>query len=98
MIMQPDVKDRIENALREVAFETGRPYSVVERVFELSMDAHEYSVVFHVIDGDLKAVSSDGGLLPPHLTDDVNESYDEMIELADPVRRAIGRMVTGHFE
>ena len=77
--------------LKEVARTTGRPYSVVERVFQNCVDALECDVSLIVSeDGSLTATSTkDGATLPAFLEDEINACYDDMVQLIDPILRAI---------
>jgi hypothetical protein len=61
--MHPD----IENALNEVARDTGRSYRVVEQVFHLQLELARYNAALMMVDGDLTTVSRDGELLPTSL-------------------------------
>ena len=84
----------IDHMLKEVARTTGRPYSVVERVLQNCVDAMECGVSLIVSeDGSLTAASTkDGAKLPASLEDDINARYDDMVELIDPILRAIRRL------
>jgi hypothetical protein len=89
------IDGRIESMLMEVARETGRPFHVVERVFQLNMDAYQLGFGFLVIDGRLSVINKDNAEPPESLLDDAEEIYDDMFELSERVVRACGRVVTG---
>ena len=90
---------KIEAALQEVARETGYPYLSVEKVFSLSLEASEHQVAFHMIDSsNLTAVSSDDGDLPLSLKAEIDARYDDFVAVTDPVRRAVARVTTGHYQ
>jgi hypothetical protein len=83
--MHPD----IENALNEVARDTGRSYRVVEQVFHLQLELARYNGALMMVDGDLTTVSRDGELLPTSLKNEVNDIHDDVVELTDHIVHAL---------
>jgi hypothetical protein len=88
--MNPD----IENALSEVACNTGKHLYVVERVFDLMMAVHEYGHSFEMRNDTLTDVTmlENLGPLPSSLCDEIEESYDDVADLFGSIMRALHRM------
>jgi hypothetical protein len=88
------MQNDIENALSEVACITGRHFYVVERVFHLLMGAHGYGHILIVRDGTLTGVAMPDNLgpLPSSLCAEIETSYDDVVQLRDPIMRALRRM------
>jgi hypothetical protein len=97
MTKNPD----IENALSDVARETGKPLHVVDRVFELIVEVARHDATLLMVEGKLIAAiqpENDGYGLPPSLMTEINESYDDLVELSELVYRACRRAATGMVE
>jgi hypothetical protein len=90
----------LEDALNEVARDTGRPLHIVERVFHLMMEVDRYNALLIMIEGRLTAVNGPANYdqLPPSLHAEINESYDEIVELLDSTMRACRWAATGMAE
>jgi hypothetical protein len=88
--MNPD----IENALSEVAGNTGTNLYVVERVFDLMMDVHTYGHSLIMRNDTLTdvAMPDNEGPLPSDLCADIDRSYDDVVELLGPIMRALHRV------
>jgi hypothetical protein len=92
--MHPD----IEYGLRQVARETGRPFRVVEEVFQISMEVAEHGGVLTVLDGRVCFVSEGGKTLPNTLANEIHEIYDDVLHLIEHIQRANRRFLTGVSE
>ena len=88
----------IESALSQVARESGRPLRVVQRVFELQMEAAYHDAVLMMLDGKLTWVSKHGEQPPRSLKAEIDRSHDDLVYLGDAVMRACRKAATGLAE
>jgi hypothetical protein len=88
----------IESALRQVARENGKPLLVVQKVFQLQMEAAYIDAVLMMLDGKLTWVSKHGEPPPRSLKAEIDRSHDDLVYLADAVIRACRKAATGLAE
>ena len=81
----------IESALRQVARESGKPLLVVQKVFQLQMEAAYLDAVLMMLDGKLTWVSKHGEQPPRSLKAEIDRSHDDLVYLGDAVMLPVWR-------
>jgi hypothetical protein len=86
----------INELAEDVARETGRPRYIVRRILDLMTEAPEYNAVIMLFDGKLWVVHDDlDDRIPLSLQNEIERSYDDIVELLGPIYRACDRAATG---
>jgi hypothetical protein len=92
--------DRTPEILFKISRETGRPFYVVKRVYNLIVEVSQHDALLTLVDGEVVAVSmeEDDGRqleLPSDLRAKIDKFYDDVAELVEPINRALHKLVIG---